>query len=645
MRSVFSPDGKLIASTCNQWRADGKATLTLKIWNFPKIELLQTIDLNKNEVSDALTFSPDGRFLLNGITIRDAETGAFRSDLDLQSTRFSLSGNRIVLVAKEGIELRDFPANVKKLELEGHPGKIFDIKYSPDGNLIAASSNHTIKLWNANTGYELLTLQGHSWLVSSISFSPDNTLLASGSMDKTVKVWDVSSGKELRTLTGHSAWVTAVAFSPDGSLLASGSEDNSLRLWNPRTGEEIVEVPGHPGWITGLQFSPDGNAILTTADVGLSYQCIKLWNTKELIQNSRKQNFSEAFRLLDSEEPSQKAVDDIHPKRKIYTSKIVMMGQQAVGKTSILLRYSKSTFIENYKPTLGADFVIREVAEANFHFYIWDLAGHPSFSILRGYYMHGSNGGIIVVDITNKQTLEEAKCWYSDLRASCRRASPVVIAVNKCDAVRMDLELISQVTSSLSWAQDFEIPIVFCSAKTGEGLDNAFSILLRRLFSKDKATVEGDAFIKKFLASRIPVDKSGFYDVFISYNTADIEHAKRVYQFLNMEGFSVFFASESIPSVGQTDYRRLIDNAIEHTTHMIIVGSTRENVESKWVEAEWGMFINEIRAGRKSGNILTLIAGNLSIEQLPISLRGYEVVRLDDNGLQLAKSFLWRTHQ
>jgi len=53
--------------------------------------------------------------------------------------------------------------------------------------------------------------------------------------------------------------------------------------------------------------------------------------------------------------------------------------------------------------------------------------------------------------------------------------------------------------------------------------------------------------------------------------------------------------------MGNSDYRREIDRALEQAKHLIVVTSRKEYVESKWVEAEWGSFINEKRSGRKDG--------------------------------------------
>jgi hypothetical protein len=115
-------------------------------------------------------------------------------------------------------------------------------------------------------------------------------------------------------------------------------------------------------------------------------------------------------------------------------------------------------------------------------------------------------------------------------------------------------------------------------------------------------------------------------EIFISHKSADVALAKELYHYLKGLGFEVFESDETLPKLGSSDYRDAIDQALDECLHMIVVGSSVENITASWVKAEWGLYINEKRSGRKHGNILTVITEDLKIEDLPASLRYYEVV-------------------
>jgi hypothetical protein len=121
--------------------------------------------------------------------------------------------------------------------------------------------------------------------------------------------------------------------------------------------------------------------------------------------------------------------------------------------------------------------------------------------------------------------------------------------------------------------------------------------------------------------------------VFISAKSTDYEYATRVYEFLSAAGVSTFFSQESLPELGVSDYRRQIDHALDEAEHMVVVASSVEHVLSPWVEAEWGFFINEKRAARKCGNLVSMLVGSMKPGELPPALRYYEVLPLDSSGL------------
>lgn len=131
--------------------------------------------------------------------------------------------------------------------------------------------------------------------------------------------------------------------------------------------------------------------------------------------------------------------------------------------------------------------------------------------------------------------------------------------------------------------------------------------------------------------------------VFISCSSKDYQHAQKLFEFLEQNDVPVFFSEQSLPKLGSSDYRRAIDTALDQAHHMVVVTSARENVDSPWVEAEWGAFINEKRSGRKSGNLLTITAGEISPNDLPMSLRQYEVIPLETEGLSKLLEYLRST--
>ena len=119
------------------------------------------------------------------------------------------------------------------------------------------------------------------------------------------------------------------------------------------------------------------------------------------------------------------------------------------------------------------------------------------------------------------------------------------------------------------------------------------------------------------------------FDVFISAKSSDHSIASEIQTFLASHGLDAFLSSVSLPSLSNSDYRKEIDRALDQCQNMIVVATSVDNVLSPWVEAEWGLFINEKRSGRKSGNIVTVVAGDLQSQDLPASLRYFEVLPFD----------------
>lgn len=123
------------------------------------------------------------------------------------------------------------------------------------------------------------------------------------------------------------------------------------------------------------------------------------------------------------------------------------------------------------------------------------------------------------------------------------------------------------------------------------------------------------------------------YDIFISCKSEDYGLAHEVYQFFTDHGFSVFIADEELKKLGIADYGRVIDDAIEQSHHMIVIASNVRYLEKKtssYVYYEWHTFSEEIKSGRKCGNLMTIITDQVQIAELPIALRNSQTFPFDN---------------
>lgn len=129
-------------------------------------------------------------------------------------------------------------------------------------------------------------------------------------------------------------------------------------------------------------------------------------------------------------------------------------------------------------------------------------------------------------------------------------------------------------------------------------------------------------------------------DVFISRKSEDAHLADELYRYFISQGLNVFESDNSLPRMGDSDYGKAIDMALNDCKHMVIVGSSYGNISSKWVEWEWRTFINEKMSGRKNGNLLTVVSGDLTINNLPLSLRNYQVIAFNPANFSRIAAYL-----
>jgi len=161
--------------------------------------------------------------------------------------------------------------------------------------------------------------------------------------------------------------------------------------------------------------------------------------------------------------------------------KICMLGTFSVGKTSLVRRFVESMFSDAYLTTVGVkiDKKSLQVDGQDIMLMLWDIYGEDDFQKLRMSYLRGASGFLLVADGTRQATLEKALALKEE---SDKALGPVraVLVLNKCDLTgqwEIDSEKETELTAK-GWT------VIRTSAKTGEGVEEAFAALARATLQK-----------------------------------------------------------------------------------------------------------------------------------------------------------------
>jgi small GTP-binding protein len=176
-------------------------------------------------------------------------------------------------------------------------------------------------------------------------------------------------------------------------------------------------------------------------------------------------------------------------------AKICLVGEAAVGKTSLIRRYVLDQFEDKYLTTLGAKVSKKEMdiempeADMNVHLVmvIWDIMGEKSFrDLTKEAFFHGTKGIIAVCDMTRYNTMRELDDWIEAVFGVAGEV-PVIFAVNKVDL--KDEVMIMFGENELDQAtRAFNAEYLYTSAKTGENVQLTFEKLGESILKKQVPT-------------------------------------------------------------------------------------------------------------------------------------------------------------
>ena len=168
-----------------------------------------------------------------------------------------------------------------------------------------------------------------------------------------------------------------------------------------------------------------------------------------------------------------------------YSKKICLLGDFAVGKTSLVRRFVHNRFDDQYISTIGVKVSRKSVVLPyqeeiiEMKLMVWDLAGSQNANPVASSYLRGASGAILVCDMTRAETLEHLPLYARDIHR-VMPGVPLVVAANKMDLSAQHQIDVEQVVHA---ATQLNAPHYLTSAKIGDDVDDAFRHLATLLLA------------------------------------------------------------------------------------------------------------------------------------------------------------------
>jgi len=166
----------------------------------------------------------------------------------------------------------------------------------------------------------------------------------------------------------------------------------------------------------------------------------------------------------------------------------MMLGDAAVGKTSLTIRFISGFFLDDLKLTIGVDFYSKTTNfnDKKVKLQIWDFGGEERFRFLLHQYCKGANAAFFLYDITNRLSLDHLPDWTQIIREHAGDI-PIMLIGSKVDlkefrAVTREEGILAAKKYNLS-------TFIELSSKTGENVEKAFDVITETLFEKYKPSL------------------------------------------------------------------------------------------------------------------------------------------------------------
>lgn len=172
-------------------------------------------------------------------------------------------------------------------------------------------------------------------------------------------------------------------------------------------------------------------------------------------------------------------------KKADLTFKIVIVGESGVGKSCILLQYSKGTFTSHHITTIGVDFYNKfiEIQNKIIKMQIWDTAGQERFKSISTQYLRQAHGILLVYDITDSASFQKVGGWMTSIKENTEAEKiHITLVGNKSDLA--DKRVITT-DMGRKLAKEYNIDFFEVSARNNQKISEMFDSMTKKIISAD----------------------------------------------------------------------------------------------------------------------------------------------------------------
>lgn len=173
-------------------------------------------------------------------------------------------------------------------------------------------------------------------------------------------------------------------------------------------------------------------------------------------------------------------------KESSYIFKVLLIGEAAVGKTSLTMKFISGKFKSDYLLTVGMEPYSKyiKIGDDMVTLSIWDIAGQQRFDVFRTMFFRGAKAALLVFDLTRPATLTKLHDWHVDLIKNAGKDVVPILVGNKNDLE--DLRSVPR-KDAIAYAKKIKaLAYIETSAKTGDNVDESFTKITEKLVQRAK---------------------------------------------------------------------------------------------------------------------------------------------------------------